>query len=895
MRPEHWLYTIPLRLRSLFRARQADQELEDELRDHIERQTEENISHGISPEEARRRALLAMGGVERSKEECRDQRRVRWIEDFLQDLRFGLRMLRKSPGFTAVAILTLALGIGANTALFSVVNGVLINSLPYPNPEQLVWLAESKPNFASGSISWPNFHDWRKENHTFAGMSLYRPYSFNLTGVGESEQVEGRYITSDFLRILGVKPVIGRTFASGEDEIGAAPIAMISERLWKQKLNAAPNVLEKILDLDGMGYTIIGVVPGAFDFSGKFRAVDVYVPLGQWTNPLLPNRGAGLGLHGVGRLKPGVSVEQARADMAQVSSNLAAAYPDTNTGIGAFIQPLKQSMVGTEVRRILLVLLAAVGFVLFIGCVNVANLMLARAAARTREFAVRTALGAGHARLVRQLLTESVLLAILGGALGFLMANWGTRAALRVLAEGLPRASEVHLDPRALIFTILISLNSGIFFGFAPALKSRRRNLHDTLKEGGRSESGAHHRAQRVLVAGEMAMALVLLISAGLMVRSLSELWHVDPGFNSHNVLTFGVALPPAMRTATADGIRAALHNVEKQLKAVPGVQALSLSWGAVPLASDDEDLFWIEGKPKPATENEMNWSISYVVEEEYLRVMGIPLLHGRFFAAQDNEKAPHVVVVDDAFAQKYFPDQDPIGQHIILQNKGGRAEIVGVVPHVKQWGLDSDEKESLRAELYFPYMQLPDEAMQLSWNGAGVMLRFDPRNLSIGDSLRTAVKRMSDEHVMARTQTMDEIISASLASQRFSTTVLGIFAALALGLASIGIYGVISYLVGQRTREIGIRIALGANGFDVLCMVLRHGMKMTLIGVVTGIAAALGLTRLMGSLLFGVSATDPLTFFCVAALLAVVAAAACYIPTRRAMRVDPMVALRYE
>jgi predicted permease len=893
MRPEHWLFTIPLRLRSLFCWAQLNQELDDELRDHLERRIEEYIARGMAPEQARRRARLDLGGIEQTKDNCRDARKVNWIQDFTQDIRYGLRMLRKSPGFTTVAVLTLALGIGANTALFSVVNGVLIKSLPYPYPEQLVWLAESKPNFASGSISWPNFRDWLKENHTFAGMSLYRSYSFNLTGAGEAEQVQGRYITSDLFNILGVKPVIGRTFAPGEDEIGAAPIAMISERLWKQKLHAVSDALDKTLDLDGLGYTIVGVVPAAFDFSGRFRAVDVYVPLGQWTNPLLPNRGAGLGLHGVGRLKPGVTVEQARADMAQVSSNLAAAYPDTNTDIGAFIQPLKQSVVGKEVRRILLVLLAAVGFVLLIGCVNVANLMLARAAARTREFAIRAALGAGHARLVRQLLTESVLLAVLGGALGFLLANWGTRAALRVLAEGLPRASEVHLDARALIFTILISLGSGIFFGLAPAL--RHRNLHETLKEEGRSESGARHRIQGVLVAGEMAMALVLLISAGLMVRSLRELRHVDPGFDSHNVLTFGVALPPAMRTATADGIRAALRNVDQQLKAVLGVEALSLSWGAVPLASDDEDLFWIEGKPKPASENEMNWSISYVVEEDYLKVMGIPLIHGRFFTAQDNEKAPHVVVVDDVLAKKYFPDQDPLGQHIMLENKGGRAEIVGVVPHVKQWGLDSDEKESLRAELYFPYMQLPDKAMHLSWNGTGVMLRFDPRNVSTGDSLRTVVKRMSDEHVMAGTQTMDEIIAASLASQRFSAAVLGIFAAFALGLASIGIYGVISYLAGQRTQEIGIRIAFGANRFDVLLMVLGYGMKMTLIGVVIGIAAALGLTRLMVSLLFGVSATDPLTFFCVAALLAGVAAAACYVPARRATRVDPMVALRYE
>jgi predicted permease len=464
-----------------------------------------------------------------------------------------------------------------------------------------------------------------------------------------------------------------------------------------------------------------------------------------------------------------------------------------------------------------------------------------------------------------------------------------------LLAEGLPRASEVRLDARVLLFTALITVGCGIFFGLAPALKTGARNLHHTLKEGGRGASGLRNRAQGIFVVAEMAMALVLLISAGLMLRSLTALWHINPGFDSRNVLTLGVALPPSMRSASAAGIRAALRNVDQQLKATPGVKALSLSWAAVPLSSDDEDLFWIEGKPKPATDNDMNWSLSYVVEEDYLEVMGIPLERGRFFTAQDNENSSRVIVVDDVFARKYFPDLDPIGQHVILQNKGGRAEIVGVVGHVKQWGLVSDDSESLRAELYFPYMQLPDPAMLLSWSGTGVMVRYDRTARNIGDSLRSAVKGIGGEYVMSRTQTMEEIISDSLASQRFSMYVLGIFALLALLLASVGMYGVVSYLVGQRTQEIGIRIALGAKQRDVLRMILRDGMKMVLAGVILGCAAALGLTHLMASLLFGVSASDPLTFSGVAILLAIVALAACYIPARRAMRVDPMVALRYE
>jgi putative ABC transport system permease protein len=879
---------------SFWHRQKRESELDEELQSHLQMAAQDRADRGETPEQARRGARRELGNVGLIKEVTREMWGWASFERLVQDLRFGMRMLVKSPGFAAVAILTLALGIGVNTALFSVVNGVLLKPLPYPQPEKLVWLAESKPNFATGSISFPNFRDWQKDNHTFSGMAIYRSYNFNVLGLGDAEQVHARFITSDFFSVLGVNPVIGRTFASGEDDIGRAPIVMISEGLWKRKFNSSSDVLGKNINLDGTGYTIVGVTPASFDFSGLFRDIDIYAPAGQWTNPLLSKRGAGLGMHGVGRLKPDVTIEQARADMDRISSNLAAAYPDTNKGISAALRPLKQTMVG-EVRILLLVLLAAVGFVLLIACVNVANLMLARAAVRTREFAIRAALGAGQARLVRQLLTESLLLALTAGALGLLLATWGTRAALQFLAQGLPRASEVHLDARVLLFTVLISLGCGIFFGLAPALKSRSRNLHDTLKEGGRGESGVRHRAQGLLVVVEMAMALVLLISAGLMLRSLAALWNVNPGFDSHNVLAFGVALPPSMHNASAAEIRATLRNVDRQLAAVPGVKSISLSWGAVPLSSDDEDLFWIEGKPQPQTDDEKSWSLSYVVEEDYLKVMGIPLQRGRFFAAQDNENSSHVVVVDDVFAKKYFPDTDPIGQHIFLDNKGGRAEIIGIVSHVKQWGLDSDDKETLRAELYFPFMQLPDQAMQLSGSGTGIMVRYDPRATTIGDSLRAAVKGISAEHVMSKAQTMDEIVSDSLAAQRFSMAVFGIFAVLALTAASVGIYGVISYVVQQRTQEIGVRVALGAKRTDVLRLVLGDGMKMVGVGVAIGLMAAFGLTRLMVSLLYGVSATDPLTFGVVAVLLASVALAACYIPARRAMRVDPMVALRYE
>ena len=882
-------------LRNLLHQQRGERDLDAEVRAHELLLADEKMRAGMNQQEAKREAHLELGGVEQVKEQIREIRAGHTLQTLFQEIRFGLRMLRKSPVFTTVAILTLTLGIGANTAIFSVVNGVLFNPLPYPHPEQLVTIHESKPNFATGSISFANFLDWQKDNRTFSGMAISRGYSFNLTGRGEAEQVRARYITSDLFAVLGVNALIGRTFAPGEDRVGAAPIALISEGLWRRKFDGSPNAIGQTLTLDGIGYTIVGVIPASFKLTlGSFTNIDVYVPAGQWGNPILMHRDAGLGFHGIGRLKSNVTIEQARADLASISQNLAAAYPDTNKGIGAAVFPIKQDMVG-NVRTLLLVLLGAVGFVLLISCVNVANLMLARSATRAHEFAVRTALGASRGRILGQLLTESLLLSIIAGGLGLLLAAWGTQAGLRRLPPGLPRAADVGLDGRVLLFTLVVSLGCGIFFGLAPALKGTRANLHDALKEGGRGGSGSRHRAQRLLVIVETALALVLLVAAGLMIRSLRALWNVNPGFDSHDVLTFGVALPPGMRTATADAIRAALRSVDQQIDAVPGVKAESLSWGATPLSSDDEDLFWIEGQAKPASDDEMKWALSYVVEEDYLRVMHIPLLRGRFFTAHDNETSPHIAVVDDVFAKQYFGNKDAIGHRIVLKNKGGAAEIVGVVGHVKQWGLDSDDTESLRAQLYLPYMQLPDAAMQLSWNGTGVIVRYDATATAIGDAIRSAIKAISGDHVMSQTQTMDEIIANSLNARRFSMVLLGIFAAVALGLAVVGIYGVVSYLVGERTNEIGIRIALGADRPDVLRMVLGDGMKMTLVGVGIGFLAALGLTRLMASLLFGVSGTDPLTFICVALLLALVALVACYLPARRAARVDPMVALRYE
>ncbi len=819
---------------------------------------------------------------------------VKSMETLLNDMRYGSRMLIKSPGFTLIAILTLALGIGANTALFSVVNGVLLNPLPFPHADQLVAFYQSKPNFERGSLTYPNFVDLRNQSQTFAAMAVYREDGFNLTGVGQAELLRAETVSADFFSLLGVKPVVGRTFKPDEDGPGAPRVALISSDLWKRKFGSSPEVLGKMITLDGVGYTVAGVIPTFHLPIQNFRDNDVFVSIGQMDSPRLRDRKAAWGIDGIGRVKPGVSIGQARADLQQIMRNLAAAYPEADKGSGVTLISLTEAMVG-QIKPFLLVLLGAVAFVLLIACVNVANLLLARSAGRAREFAIRAALGASQGRVIRQLLAESVLLAFAGGALGLILAAWGTQTALGLLPQTLPRSEEIGIDARVLIFTVAISLLSGILFGLAPALRTSRPNVHDTLKEGGRGASGTRHHAQDVFVVIETAMALVLLIGAGLMIRSLAGLWSVSPGFDPHNVLLFGLALPPSTAAGSPDAIRAALREMNDSLESIPGVQAASLSWGATPMSSDDEQLFWINGQPKPASQSDMNWSLDYVVLPDYLKVMRIPLDRGRFLTKQDDGHSPLVIVIDDVFARKYFPNQNPIGKRLNLEGRDTPAQIVGVVGHVKQWGLDSDDKNTLRAQVYLSVMQIQDKDIKQAPLGMGVVLRTAGSPLGYVESIRRHIAHKSGEHVMYGTDTMDSIISSSLAARRFSMILLGVFAALAVGLSSIGLYGVVSYVVGQRTREIGVRIALGAQRKDIFGPVLGQGLRMALVGVVIGLAAAFGLTRLLSDMLFGISATDPLTFLVVSIILVMVAVAASYLPARRATLVDPIVALRYD
>ncbi len=811
------------------------------------------------------------------------------MDNFPHDLRYAIRTLAKNPGFTAVALLTLALGIGVNSSLFSIVNGVLLNPLPYPKPGQLVAIYQRAFNFEKASISYLNFLDWQAGSRTFASMAAYRSDSFNLTSMGEASRLRGDMISASFFPTLGVEPVLGRNFSPDEDRVGAPPVVLISEGFWKRKFGGARDVLEKTLTLNGTSYAIVGVIPGSYHLD---RSNDVYVPVGQWADPTFRDRKVSMGSRAIGRMKDGVSLAQAQADLDAVAANLAATYPEADKGVGIGAYPLKQDMVG-DIEPFLLVLLAAVGFVLLIACANVANLLLARASGRAREFAIRVALGAGEGRIIRQLLCESVLLGLAAGALGLALAAWCTPVLLRTLPSTLPRANEIRVDLPVLLFTFAVSAFAGIIFGLVPALRVRRPDLQETLKESGRGASGVRHRAQAALVVLEVAVSLVLLIGAGLMIRTLATLWAVNPGFDPHNVVTFAVAMDSQLSTNPA-AARGATRELQRILGAVPGVEAVSLLAGSIPMSGDSELPFWLDNEPKPAATQDMKLALFYCVQPDYLRAMGIPLLRGRFFTQHDDERSPLTAVIDERLTQKYFPGQNPIGRRLNIEYIGN-VEIVGIAGHVKHFGLDTDATAAVQPQMYLPLTQIPDQLMPLVVREIGVVVRTRTSPSSVMEHVRSAVSRMNSRQVMWGVETMEEIVRNSLAARRFSMFLLGLFAGLALLLSSIGVYGVISSLVGQRTHEIGIRMALGARRADVLRLMLGEGLKMAGVGVLIGLAAAFATTRLMSNMLFGVEATDPLTFAAVAALLTSVALAASFVPARRATRVDPIVALRHE
>jgi predicted permease len=807
-----------------------------------------------------------------------------------QDLLYALRMLKTAPGFAAIAVLTLALGIGANTALFSVVSGVLLNPLAYPHSDCLVTVYDKRPGFDRGPIVYPNFLDWQRENRTFASMVVYRNQGYNVTGRAEAQHLDGYMISSDFFPALGVAAVAGRTFRASDDQVGAAPVVILAGGFSKREFGSPGDAIGKSLVLNGTSYEIVGVIPADFRFYGQSR--DVYTPIGQWRDPSFRDRRISVSAHAFGRLKPDVTIEQAQADMDVVARNLAAEFPVADKNAGVTLVSMKEDMVG-NVAPYLLVLAGAVGFLLLIACANVANLLLARATGRTREFAVRAALGAGRSRIVRQLLTEGLVLAGLGGGLGLALAFLAIRTVLRMLPAALPRAEEISLDGGVLLFSMAITLVSAIVFSLAPALNSSRVNLQEILKEGGRGAS-ARHRMQRAFVAVEVGLALVLLTGAGLMLRSLSALWRVNNGYNPSHAITFSLSMPATAATTSAE-TRARLRQFDDRMREVPGVDAVSVTLGSRPMIHDSALPFWIEGRPKPASDNEMPSAMFYLVEAGFERAMGITLLQGRFVGPQDNENTPIVIDIDDVFARTYFPHENPIGKHVHLMQFMVEAEIVGVVGHVKQWGPGADEKAGVEAEFFYPFMQMPEKLMPLAADAVAVVLRTSGDPAAIMDPVRRAVAELDSREVIYAVQTLDDVVAGSLAARRLSMILLAIFAGLAVALSAVGIYGVIAYVVGRRTHEIGVRMALGAQSGDVLRLVLGEGVKMTLAGVAAGMIAAFGLTKLIEGQLFGVSAHDPVTFGTVAIGLTLVALAACYVPARRAVRVDPVEALRCE
>ena len=823
-----------------------------------------------------------------------------------QDIRYALRQLHKSPGFATVTVVTLALGIGANTAIFSVVNAVLLNPLPFRDANRIVSMFEETQNFPKGSISYPNFLDWQRDNRSFEAMAAYRGTDGSITGVGQPENVRAQRVSANFFPILGVNPILGRNFTSEEDRRGASPTALISEGLWKRKFASDRNVIGQRLVVAGQPRTIVGVIPASFRLHVfNFRTADVYEAIGEDTDPSFYLRDSYRGMDAIGLLKPGVTHAQARDDMKRVNAGLADAYPNVDGNIKANIISLKDNIVG-DMRPALLVLLGAVGFVLLIACVNVANLLLARSTARQREFSVRAALGAGQIRILRQLLTESVLLSALGGMFGLILAKWGTVAALVAVPETVPRAEEIGLHLPVLLFTISISVLTGIMFGLLPAIRMSRTDISGRLKDSGRAIAGSRSRMQSVLVMGEMAMALVLLVGAGLMCRTLMGLWKVDPGFDPRNVSYFDVTQSPSLVSQPPDAIHATLRQISATLHSVPGVEAVSMHEGALPMESDNERGFLLEGQ-EPPTQRPKNiqQTLEYTVEPEYLKTMGIPLLRGRFLTDEDNENAARVVVIDANFAQQYFAGQDPIGKRIRVFELDSDSNqrvltplaIVGVVGHVNQWGLAEDASHPLRAQMYRPILQSEKAELKNLAQGFNVFVRSQTP-LAPGaffESIRQKLLASNRDMIVYDNESEEEVVARSIASQRFSLILLGAFAGLALLLAGIGIYGVLSYLVGQRTHEIGVRMALGAQRLDVLRMVLQNGVRMTLAGTAIGIVAALGLTQLMASMLFGIRPTDPLTFGLVTVVLCGIALFACYLPARRAAKVDPMAALRYE
>lgn len=884
----NWLNEFGRRIGMLFGRKQFDREMDDEIRLHVALREEEHAGNGLSPEEAHMAAQKHFGNTLALREESHEAWGWAWLEHLSQDLRFAVRMLRKSPGFTAIAILTLALGIGANTAIFSVVYGVLLQPLPYAQPSQLMVLNETTPKVGTVSVSYPNFLDWRKASHSFSQMAAVSRVGFNLAGAGVSqpETINGDAVSPNFLSMIGVRPFLGRDFAPSEENPGTAPVVLIAYPLWKSRFGADPNAVGQTILLDGQSYTIIGVLPAGYRSLDK---TDVLEPIGVWatSNSAVTERGDRGDMVVTARLAPGVTIGQARSEMEGIAATLAREYPGSNDQFSVAVQSIREAFVGDS-RTEILVLFAAVMFVLLIACTNVANLFLVRGAARNKEIALRIAFGASRSRVIRQMLTESFALAFLGGILGVTLAVGGIYGLLALIPMDALGGADVSLNRAVLLFAGGIVVLAAIIFGLAPAIHSTKPDVQSELKEGGRTASAGtkQGRLRAALAAAEIALALVLLIGAGLMMRSLYRLLSVDSGLRTDRVLTMEMNL----RTQAYAKDPAVLNfwqQVLDRVRALPGVES-DATGTIIPFTGDhSRGDITIEGMPLPRPGS---WPHPdyHEVSPGYVETLGITLLRGRTFTSTDNENGLRVGMINEKLARQFFPNEDPIGKRFMFGHPSTDAPrwmtIVGVVGDTKLYGLANPA----RLEVYVPFRQNASNDMNLL-----VKSKLDPTTLVA--PIRGVVASIDKNQPIFNIATMNDLRSQSVGTRRITLILLGAFSALALVLAAIGIYGVISYSVAQRTHEIGIRMALGAQHRDVLGMVLKQGGMIAFIGVAIGLVAALVLTRLMSSLLFSVSASDPATFVGVAILLSFVAMLACYIPARRAMRVDPMVSLRYE
>jgi putative ABC transport system permease protein len=866
------------RLQALFTGRRLDREFDQELQAHLELLTEEHRRRGMTPEEARNAALRSFGGITQVKESNREHRGLRQVEIFLLDARYALRTLRKASGFTFVVVFILALGIGANSTIFSAINAVLLRPLPYPRADRLVYVNESNP--ANGwprfSASPANFLDWHDHNRVFSEIVAFAQDSSSVTTGDVPEQWKGLAATRGFFEALDAHAAMGRTFSDEEFLHGQHHVMVLSDGLWRRSFAADGNIIGRKISLDGEPTTIIGVMPVGFDFGGE--SCRYWLPY-AFDSSERTARGAHY-LRVMARLRDGASLSQAQEEMKNLAAQLERQYPETNKGWTAIVESMQASDV-RNVRAALVVLLGAVGFVLLIACANVANMLLARASGRQKEIAIRLALGARRGRIVVQLLTESLLLALAGGAMGLGIASWGSRILSHLPLQLLPRASTIHLDTSVLAFTFLLSLATGIVFGLAPSLKASRGDLAATVKEGASAGKGGRAKLSAALVVVEVALAMMLLVGSGLLVRSFAKLISVPPGVTTRGRLTFSVSLPAA-RYAKPEQWISFYEQAQQNLKGLPAVTGVTMT-SLLPVSGDNS--VWSFGINGQVNSTSLPSATYYLVGPGYLKMMGVPLLGGRDFSPQDTAAGRHVVIINDFLARKMFPGHDPIGQRMQLgRNYDVVREIVGVAASVKQNSLEDDEA----FQVYEPFAEMPRPGMTFIVNTEGTTAGLLP-------SVQHAIQQVDSQQPITNPRTMEEVVDDSVTLPRFRTVLLGLFAGLALVLALLGLYSVLSYAVQQQVREIGIRMALGARPRDVYSLVVRHGMAMVALGVVLGLMGAALVTRFIATFLFGITPHDPETMASVVLLFAVVALLACYVPARRATRVDPIVALRHE